>query len=241
MRRAYYALCTHIDHQIRVVLGTLREERLLDDTIIVFCSDHGDMLGDFGLYGKRLFYEASSRVPMIVVGYSGDERITPGSLDDRLVGLQDVMPTLLDLAGVPIPPTCDGRSMVGSERRLQLYGEVLENHSSSRMLHDGRHKLIWYPAGNHIQLFDLETDPNETCDLSDSPSYTSVRDRLCADLAAECYGKDIDAGWIRDGALVGYDPGLYRAKPDRTFSAQRGVQYPQPPEGAVADDIGFPV
>jgi arylsulfatase A-like enzyme len=199
------------------------------------------MLGDFGLYGKRLFYEGSSRIPLIVVGRVGDERITPGSYDNRIVALQDIMPTLLDLAGVPIPKTCDGQSIIGSERRTKLYGEVLENHSASRMLHDGRYKLIWYPAGNHLQLFDLETDPNETCNLSDSDSCETIRDRLCANLAAECYGKDMDEGWVKDGTLVGYDPGPYIALPDRTFSAQRGLHYPQPPEGTVPDDIGFPV
>ena len=64
-RRAFYALCTHIDHQLRVVLGTLREEQILDDTIILFLADHGDMLGDHGLWAKRLFYEGSACVPMI--------------------------------------------------------------------------------------------------------------------------------------------------------------------------------
>ena len=57
VRRAFYALCTHIDAQIRLVIGTLREEKLLDNTIIMITSDHGDMLGDFGLFAKRLMYE----------------------------------------------------------------------------------------------------------------------------------------------------------------------------------------
>src|SRR5690606_41617472 len=85
MRRAYYALCTHVDHQLRLIIGTLREEGILDDTIIVFTADHGDMLGDHGLYAKRLAYEASANVPMIVLGAASDaDRITPGPLDDRL-------------------------------------------------------------------------------------------------------------------------------------------------------------
>ncbi|GAB5375539.1 MAG: hypothetical protein AcusKO_20010 [Acuticoccus sp.] len=61
MRRAFYALCTHIDAQLRLVIGTLREEGVLDDTIILFTpADHGDMLGDFGFYAKRLMYEGSA-------------------------------------------------------------------------------------------------------------------------------------------------------------------------------------
>ncbi len=240
MRRAYYALCTHIDHQLRVILGTLREERQLDDTIILFCSDHGDMLGDHGLFGKRQFYEGSTRIPMIVVGQAGDQRIVPDTRDDRLVALQDVMPTLLDLAGLPVPETCDGISAIAAERRPWLYGEVLENHSASRMLHDGRHKLIWHPAGNRIQLFDLENDPGETVDLAAAASHVEIRDRLAGILAGQCYGKDLEAGWVREGELTGYDPGPFVRRPDRTFSAQRGLHYPQPPAGPVADDVGFP-
>ena len=61
-------LCTHIDHQLRVLLGTLREEGELDNTIICFTSDHGDMLGNHGMWAKRLFYEYSANIPMILLG-----------------------------------------------------------------------------------------------------------------------------------------------------------------------------
>jgi arylsulfatase A-like enzyme len=239
-RRAFYALCTHIDHQLRAVLGTLREEGLLDDTIVAFCSDHGDMLGDFGLYAKRLFYEGSARIPLIVMGRGGDERLAPGSVENRLVCLQDVMPTLLDLAGIAAPDTCDGMSAVGPDQRRYLYGEVLENHNATRMLRDSRHKLIWYPAGNRFQLFDLEADPDETRDVAGDAAYAAIRRTLEAELAAHMYGKDVDAGLTRDGELIGYDPGPYLATPDRFFTAQRGLHYPPPPSGAVADSVGFP-
>lgn len=240
MKRAYYALCTHLDHQLRVVLGTLREEKELDNTIILFCSDHGEMLGDFGLFAKRTFYEGSARVPMILIGLPDDRRILPGSTDSRLAGLQDVMPTLLDLAGIDVPESCDGLPMHGEVRRDLLYGDVLENNSASRMIHDGRHKLIWYPAGNVIQLFDLENDPQELNDLAGTTESSPVQEHLEAELAAACYGKDIEAGWVCNQKLVGYDPGPYRPKVDRSFSAQRGIHYPQPPSGTVPDDVGFP-
>ena len=126
MRRAVYALCTHIDHQLRILIGTLREEGLLDDTVILICGDHGDMLGDNGLYAKRLMYEGSAAVPMLLAGATADRRVGVGVTDERLVGLQDVMPTLLDLCGVPVPATCEGISMVGERRRDILYGEVAD-------------------------------------------------------------------------------------------------------------------
>ena len=240
VRRAYYALCTHLDHQLRAVLGTLREERELDNTIVMFCSDHGDMLGDFGLNAKRTYYEGAARVPMILMGRPGDTATPAGSVDDRLVGLQDVMPTLLHMAGIEVPASCDGVSMVGDDRREMLYGDVLENNSASRMMHDGRHKLIWYPAGNRVQLFDLERDPNETTDCAAAPEYAEVRDRLETALAKACWGKDVDDGWVQEGRLVGFDPGPWTAKPDRSFSAQRGLHYPQPPSGTIPNNVGFP-
>ncbi len=239
-KRAHYALSTHIDHQLRVVFGTLREEGELDNTIILICADHGDMLGDFGLFGKRVFYESSARIPLVLMGLAGDVRTPAGSTDSRLVGLQDVMPTLLDLAGIDIPSSCDGLSLVGDIKRNDLYGEVMENNSASRMLHDGRHKLIWYPAGNHLQLFDLKKDPDERLNVAGEPSYRDIAQDLESRLATHCYGKDIADGWVRDGKLVGYDPGPYVPKADRSFSAQRGLHYPQPPAGDSNPTAGFP-
>ena len=127
VRRAFYALCTHIDHQLRIVIGTLREEGILDDTIVLIAADHGEMLGDFGLFAKRTYYEGSGCVPMVLMGRAGDQRVGHHRVDDRLVGLQDLMPTLLDLAGIPVPQSCDGLSMVGERRRQTLYGDCLEN------------------------------------------------------------------------------------------------------------------
>lgn len=240
MRRAFYGLCTHIDHQLRVVLGTLREEGLLDDTVIQFTADHGDMLGDFGLYAKRVFYDGSARVPMILMGAAGDARTPPGTTDDRLVGLADVMPTLLDLAGVDVPATVEGMAMTGAARRATLYGDCLDNNGATRMIHDGRHKLIWYPAGNHVQLFDLDSDQRERRDVAEDPAYAAVRATLTAALCARLWGIDVEQGWVRDGTLVGYDPGPYVVRPDRTWSGQRGLHFPQPPALAQDRMVGFP-
>ncbi|MDP6718201.1 MAG: sulfatase-like hydrolase/transferase, partial [Pirellulaceae bacterium] len=97
-------------------------EGLLDNTVMMFLADHGDMLGDHGLWAKRLFYEGSACVPMILVGRAGDRRVGSGKIDNRLVGLQDVMPTLLDLAGLPIPVSVVGLSRVAASQRYWVYG-----------------------------------------------------------------------------------------------------------------------
>lgn len=235
-RRAFYALCTHIDAQLRIVVGTLREEGLLDDTVILFTGDHGDMLGDFGLYAKRLMYEGSANVPMIVVGPANDPRTPPGTVDDRLVGLQDVMPTLLDLAGVRPPQTCEGLSMVGEPRRATLYAEALEGEKATRMIHDGRHKLIWYPAGNVVQLFDLVEDPDELTDLAADPARAAVRAGLEERLVAELYGEDAEG--VREGRLAGFPAPAVPPRPNRGLSGQRGLHYPQPPVDDPSNVVG---
>ena len=225
--RAFYALCTHIDHQIRVVLGTLREEGILDNTVIAFSADHGDMLGNHGLWAKRLYYENSANVPMIVVPPKGDSRATPGTVDDRLVGWQDVMPTLLGLAGVDVPDSVCGRSMVTDAPREHLYGECNEGATGTRMLHAGRYKMIYYPAGNRTQLFDLDADPRELNDLSEDSSVADVKAELTQKLIDELYGSDLD--WLDRGKLVGLSEPAFEPASTRDLSLQRGVHWPYPP------------
>lgn len=226
-RRAFYALCTHIDHQLRLVIGALREEGLLNDTILCFTADHGDMLGNHGLWAKRLFYEGSAHIPMLLVGVAGDRRVGHGRVDDRLVGWQDVMPTLLDLAGVPIPPTVEGLSMVGEQKREWFYGEIDEGDFATRMIHDGRYKLVYYAAGNHRQLFDLYADPHELTDLAASPAHTPTLERLTALLISQLYGGD--EGWVQNGSLVGLPNREFHPGPNRGLSSQRSTHWPPPP------------
>ena len=240
MKRAYYALCTHIDHQIRVIIATLREENILDNTTILICADHGDMLGDFNLYGKRTFYEGSSKIPFILVGHQGDKIIKSNHKDNRLVCLQDVMPTLLDVSGISIPSSCEGISVIGSHKRKYLYGEVLENNSATRMIHNGRFKLIWYPAGNFLQLFDLEKDPDELIDLSKSSNFKEDLKALKNELIKNLYGSDKENCYFKNNELCGFDPGQYIPSQDISLSAQRGLHYPPPPQGKVSDKMGFP-
>jgi len=220
-RRAFYALCTHIDHQLRVVIGTLREEGLLDNTIIMFSSDHGDMLGNHGLWAKGLFYEGAANIPMILSAPPGDDRVRADHVDNRLVGLQDVMPTLLELAGIPVPETVEGLSLVGEEKRPIFYGEFAEGSGATRMIHDGRYKLIYYPVGNQSQLFDIENDPAELRDLAASPDHAEVRNRLLDELVQRLYGSDTE--WLSDGKLVGLPAQRYVRRADRGLANQRGL------------------
>ena len=222
-RRAFYGLITHIDHQIRVVIGTLREAGLLDDTIIAITSDHGDMLGDHRQWAKGLMYEMSAKVPLIVVPAVGDDRLACGSRDERLAELRDVMPTLLDLAGLDIPDTVEGMSLVGRARREHLYGEIYQNDLATRMIRDERFKLIYYPVGNRRQLFDLEADPREACDLADDATHRQELMRLEKVLIEHLYGSD--EAMVRGGKLVGVPEKPDQPMRDRGLFGQRGLRF----------------
>ena len=222
-RRAFYALITHIDHQLRVIIGTLREEGVLDNTIIALTSDHGDMLGDHGRWAKGVMYEMSTKVPLLIVPLFEDARLRVGEKDDRLAELRDVMPTLLELAGVDVPGTVDGRSLLGEEGRDHVYGEHWEGEMATRMVRDHRFKLVYYPVGNRSQLFDLADDPRETHDLSDSAEHTETRHRLTEVLVENLYGPDLE--WVRRGKLVGLPDAQPGGRPDRSFGSQRGLRF----------------
>ncbi|MGH7145034.1 MAG: sulfatase-like hydrolase/transferase [Planctomycetota bacterium] len=226
-RAAFYALCTHIDHQLRVVLGTLREAKMLDDTLILFTSDHGDMLGNHGLWGKSLFYEDSAGVPLLLSAGKAGTRVQVHAQDDRLCGHQDIMPTLLDLCGLPIPASVQGRSMLAAERRDTLFGEIAEGAHATRMIRRGDWKLIYYAGGNRTQLFNLKEDPRELLDRADVPACAAVRADLTARLIAELHGGD--EAWVQNGHLVGL-PAPAAADgahphPNFNFSNQRGLHY----------------
>lgn len=227
-KRAFYALCTQIDYQIRYLVGTLRLEGILDDTIIMFTSDHGDMLGNHDMAAKRIFYESSANIPMILTANKGNPKAREGVVEDRLVTFADVMPTLLDLCDIEAPATVDGISMVGETRHDYIYGECGEDDHASRMIRDERFKLIYYPVGNHSQLFDIIADPHEMTDLAQEAEHAETLDRLQALLMDEMYGVDLD--WIEDDRLTGKPDRDYRWAPHRSLNSQRGDGWPPSPK-----------
>src|SRR5690606_11014000 len=126
----------------------------LRNTLIVFLSDHGDMMGDHFLWRKTYAYEGSARIPMIVRLPDTWDAPRGRVDDDHVVEIQDVMPTLLDAAGVSIPDTVDGRSMLPLTRaenadwRPWLHGQHVRcyrHEQANHFLTDGRDKYIWFP------------------------------------------------------------------------------------------------
>ncbi len=220
-RRGFYAQCTYIDHQLRLLIGTLREEGLLDNTILMFTSDHGDMLGNHNLWCKPPMFEGSAKIPMILVPTADYRRSGHHRTDARLTCLRDVMPTLLDLCDIPIPATVEGLSMIGDRTRDHLYGEHHEDGRAMRMIRQGPHKLIWYPVGNRFHLFDLDRDPQEMRDIAGSAEYRYIFNALQQIMLAELWGGDREK-WAPDGALTGEPDQPFTPAPNRGLLGQRG-------------------
>ncbi len=175
-RAGYYGHMTHIDHQVNRFMEVLAEYGLADNTYVCFVSDHGEMMGDHHLFRKGFPYEGSARVPLILKG-PADSGIQRGAAYDQVVELRDIMPTLLDCAGLPIPETVEGRSFLPIARgeavewRDYLHGEHTLMNQSIQWLTDGHEKYVWFSGTGHEQLFDLEEDPQELHDLAADPGY----------------------------------------------------------------------
>ena len=199
-KRSYYASCTYIDNQIRLVIGTLREQGILEDTVILFTSDHGEMLGTNHLFGKFLMYENSVRIPLILSAPASCS-LPCGKIDDRLAELKDVMPTLLELADVDIPDCVEGRSLLAPSERDYCYGELWEDDRATKMIRTKEYKLIYYPVGNIFQFFDIKNDPNELNNLIDNPDYSHLINEFKEKMKSSLYGEDLR--FIKEGEFIG--------------------------------------
>ena len=189
LRAGYYGAITHMDHQIGRLISALVEQRLMDDTVILFVSDHGEMLGDHLLFQKAKPYQGSIHVPMFLSGperYVGPHRRVCGDL----VELRDVMPTLLELAGAEIPRTVEGRSMLHPIDRGYIHGEHSLGMDSMHFIVTKRDKYIWYSQTGRELYFDLEKDPNESHDAIRDGAYAGRIDALRQCLIRELDGRE---------------------------------------------------
>jgi arylsulfatase A-like enzyme len=208
-RAGYFGLITQLDHQLRRVLDTLRLQGELSNTVILFASDHGTMMGDHNLWYISYGFEATTRIPLAL--RLPDSMDTPAGLQvDRPVGLEDVMPTLLELANVEIPDTVEGQSLLRlveepetDDWREYYHGEqaqVWHPKNATQYLSDGTTKYIWNPITGDELLFDIESDPNETENLATSPEAQARlrrwRERLIEEL------RDRDEGFTDGEQLL---------------------------------------
>jgi len=179
-RAAYMGLVTQIDYQFGYLMERLRQMGLLDNTLIGFIADHGDMLGDHHLHRKTYAYEGSARIPFMI-RYPGSYDGPTGRFE-HVVGKQDMMPTILDIVGVEGPEGMTGKSVVKAARgepwREYLHGEHSPCYAiepAMQYLTDGKEKYIYFPGTGEEQLFDLREDREELHDLSKDEKWA---DRL---------------------------------------------------------------
>lgn len=178
----YYAAIEFLDAQVGRILAALKASGQLDNTIIVFSSDHGLAIGSHGLFGKQNLYDHSMHAPLIFVGAG----IPQDKRTDGLCYLLDIFPTLGALAGVNAPIGNEGRSLAPSFQDAPARSTLFTAYMKcQRAIRDDRWKLITYPQINKIQLFDLKADPHELKDLSADPAFATELRRLQTTLQAE--------------------------------------------------------
>ena len=186
-RHAYYGSISYVDELIGTVLDALTRTKMADDTVVIFCSDHGDMLGERGLWYKMSFYDGSARIPFIMAG--------PGVPRGRRVSSNcshvDLLPTLVELAagkdwdGYPEP--VDGKSLLplfSSEDRDRIATSELFSEGVAApyvMLRKGKYKIN-FVEHDPPQVFDMEADPDERVDLAKDPAYRNLTAELVAEV-----------------------------------------------------------
>ncbi|MGH2356044.1 MAG: sulfatase-like hydrolase/transferase [Chloroflexota bacterium] len=221
-RAAYYGLVTYTDTKVGQLLAALAETGFAENTLVVYTADHGEMAGEHGLWWKNSFYEESARVPLIV---RWPARLAENTRFGGVVSLVDVARTLVDVAGAEDPGDLDGDSLLGvlqagagepddvrsrwkDEAFSEYYGPATDR--PHRMLRRGRWKYCYY-HDEPGELYDLQTDPHERCNLAEEPACAAI------------------AGSLRRHLLAGWDPVPLAATVRESMRARRYVAASRPP------------
>jgi arylsulfatase len=182
IRRAYYACITQIDYNLGCLFARMRELGHLEDTWILFTSDHGEMLGDHHLGAKGVFLEPSAHVPMLIRPPA--KSWTPHPLQnqrcDSLACAADILPTCLAIAGVPVPDTAklDGLDLLAVQRGDTHRDRILGRCDNRHAVIETRFKYLFFARGGHELLFDLASDPLEQHNLAADPTHAPTLARL---------------------------------------------------------------
>ncbi|MFO7958473.1 MAG: sulfatase-like hydrolase/transferase [Candidatus Brocadiia bacterium] len=239
-RELYYAAITLVDKNIGRILDALEDIGELDNTLVIFTSDHGEMLGDHRSFLKGAPYDSSSRIPMVM---RFPERLECGSVREELVDLNDILPTVLDVAGLEYPGehALPGASVFGGEKdRSRQYIENGRRAGRWVSLLDERYKYSYYFGGGREELFDLQADPDETVNLlhawGEEPRVAEARGRLRAELV------EYEREWGLPGHVVDGDFAVFEEperNPGRNGQFQRfPEQIADPAERAAMNDFG---
>jgi len=172
-RACYYGLISFQDKQIGRMLDYLKQNNLDENTIIIYSADHGDMIGDFGFFAKTCFYKGSVNVPMLI---SYPKSLPRGIKSDELVGLQDILPTISNLAGIPINKEVDGvdiLSPAGRKKERDYYISYCDSPTQAYMIADKNYKYIYSELNGTEEFYDLKLDPDELENKINIPQYAA--------------------------------------------------------------------
>ncbi len=194
IKAAYYAMIVQVDTEVGRMLQVLEETGQAENTIVIYMSDHGEMLGDHGIFLKGpYFYEDAIRVPMII-RWPG--KYKAGLRSDALVEMIDLTPTLLEAAGLPIPVGVQGRSLTPlltgqtTEHRDSIYCEFFDSLAlynpppMAACVRTDRYKIVYYHKLKSGELYDLQKDPTETYNLWDFSAARPAREEMMHTLVA---------------------------------------------------------
>ncbi len=218
IKAAYYSTVSHLDYHIGRVIDALGPE--IDNTLIVFSSDHGEMLGDYGCYGKRSMLDASARVPMMARLPGVFE---PGAKADQASTLLDLYPTFLEIAGGEVDPSLEGVSL----QRLQdqnpqdrfVHSQFSQNQLGLYMVANKDWKYIYSAADDKEWLY---KDGCESVNLAGDPAYASVLEKL-KQIAIDRFKKD--------GYMLPLEGGDWARFPKMKFpeNPDEGLLFQDPP------------
>lgn len=177
----YWGLCTMLDDLSQRLFDTLQELGLWDDTLVIYTSDHGDMMGDFAMTGKSNFMEGSIHVPFIAKPPQGDETNAAGATQTGLMEIFDIAPTVLDYARVPRPAPMQATSLRpllagASGGKEQVLCEYTSNDRAlkGKCLRTDRYKYVFWTPDREEELYDMHTDPQEFHNLAADPAHQAV-------------------------------------------------------------------
>lgn len=181
IKRAYYACITQIDYNLGLLFARMRELNLLENTWIIFTSDHGDMLGDHRMGAKSLFLEGSAHIPLLIkppVQFGKSHAKYAGIQCNKLVTLADLMPTILSICGIENNKELSGVDLlehVENDESRPFYGNCANNYFA---VIDKGWKYTWTVLGGSELMFCLDEDPYEQHNLADNPQYAGIKARL---------------------------------------------------------------
>jgi len=180
-RAHYFGLVSYLDSQLGRILEFLQKNNILEDTLIVFTADHGDNIGDHGIFFKTFFTEGSAHIPLLISLPS----VTPaGVVYDKPVGQEDVMPTVCQLAGVEIPGKLDGRSLVAVmkepsvDHRNFVVSQYFSGPDMTLMIRDKQYKYCFARYESTEELYDMVADPYEMENLAGESRFKNELERM---------------------------------------------------------------